>query len=350
MDHRINWNNGVFAVPDEVCDYLKLASGKSLKILLYILKNKDLPADPAVIGVSTEDIEDALSYWQQTGILINEKNTCENTSSPNTEKITPHDEPSEKKVTVLAPPPEPSPADKKRAVRAASKALLPAEIAKRIEGSEEVAFLFHAAEGCLKRVLTFTDQRTILYFYDHLGMSADIIIMLIGCCCSSGRSDMKFIEETALDWNSKNITTHEQAENEILQMEKRRTFRSAVGQSLHLPDALSPTVQRYINDWSAWDMELKTVELAYDITLTNKGSVSFQYMNSILKKWHENGVKSPEEAKSFSERTKPSANKTVRPSAPMRNDRQEQRSPTGSSPSFDISLFMDKAKNSAPKL
>ena len=42
MNYRINWENsdGVFAVPDNVIDSLKLANGKAVKVLLYILKNK----------------------------------------------------------------------------------------------------------------------------------------------------------------------------------------------------------------------------------------------------------------------------------------------------------------------
>ena len=62
MNCKINWDEGVFAVPDKVADGLKLASAKSLRLLLYYLKNRKFPDDPADIGAGADDIEDAVNY------------------------------------------------------------------------------------------------------------------------------------------------------------------------------------------------------------------------------------------------------------------------------------------------
>ena len=70
MNVKINWDEGVFAVPDKVADGLKLASAKSLRLLLYYLKNRSFPDDPAVIGAGNDDIEDAVNYWQQVGVFL----------------------------------------------------------------------------------------------------------------------------------------------------------------------------------------------------------------------------------------------------------------------------------------
>jgi hypothetical protein len=78
-----NWEmaENVFAVPDCVVDnYLKLASGKAVKVLLYVLKYKnlsefDITTAANMLGITSEDVEDALSYWQQTG-LFRERNSA----------------------------------------------------------------------------------------------------------------------------------------------------------------------------------------------------------------------------------------------------------------------------------
>lgn len=337
MDYKINWDNGVFAVPDGVMDCMKLASGKAVKVLLYMLKYRDVPADPEDIGVTAEDIGDALSYWEQTGIITKNGQAASHDEHKNADK-------SEKPpVKILAKPPEaPAPIAKPRAVIKPQKSLLPSEIAERIESSEDVAFLFESAEGCLKRVLTFDDQRTILWFYDHLGMSADIITMLIAYCCSIERTTMGYIEKIAVDWHEKNITTHEQAENEILLMQKKFSFEGRVQSRLRLQSKLTASQKKYIGDWAMWDMDIDMVELAYDKTVDATGKPSFNYMNKILQKWHDNGIDSVQAANDFDERTRPAAKD--KPSASKAADSRP------ADPSFDLSRILEHAKNSTPTL
>ena len=217
MDYKVNWDSGgVFAVPDAAAEALRLASGKALKVLIYMLKYRRLPDDPDEIGVTAEDIDEALSYWSSVGVIYRSGNAPQAKSQPAAHEP----------VRVLAPKPETAvpaaaiPAAPEKEVIRPRKSLLPTEIAERIAESQEIALLFKSAEGSLKRVLTFDDQRTILWIYDHLGMSADIIMMLIAYCCSVGRTNMGYIEKAALDWHEKNIATHEQAENEILLMQR----------------------------------------------------------------------------------------------------------------------------------
>ena len=71
MDYKINWDcsEGVFAVPDAAAEGLKLASGKAVKVLIYFMKYRCAPQCPEDIGVTSEDVEDALSYWEQLGVL-----------------------------------------------------------------------------------------------------------------------------------------------------------------------------------------------------------------------------------------------------------------------------------------
>lgn len=344
MNYRINWDDGVFAVPDKVTECMKLATAKSLKVLLYLLRYKRLPEDPAEIGVSAEDIGDALSYWQQTGIIGNTGTAV----IPVPEST---DVPSEKpQVKILAKPPEeaakPEP-PKPRTVIKPQKSLLPSEIAERIEKSEEVAFLFKSAEGCLRRVLTFDDQRTILWFYDHLGMSADIITMLIAYCCSIERFNMGYIEKIALDWHEKSIITHEQAENEILIMQKKFSFEGRVQSRLRLQSKLTASQKKYIGDWALWDMDIDTVELAYDKTVDATGKPAFGYMNKILMKWHENGITSAQAAAEFDERTKPAPKEKATGNKKAEYGQKTDNS-SSSAPSFDLSLILEHAKNSTP--
>lgn len=338
MDYKINWDcsEGVFAVPDAAAEGLKLASGKAVKVLIYFMKFRKAPDIPEDIGVTAEDVEDALSYWEQVGVLIRAE------SGASVQKPVSETAKASEPVRIIAPPPaKAAVAVSEKPVIKPRKSLLPTEIADRIASSEEIDFLFKSAEQSLGRVLTFDDQRTILWFYDHLGMSADIIIMLIAYCCSVGRGNMGKIEKIALDWHEKNITSHEQAENEILALQKAFSFEGKVQSRLKLQSKLTASQKKYIGDWANMDVTVDMVELAYDKTVDGIGKVSFNYMDKILRKWHENGITSAEEAEAFDERTKPVRKSDGKKSADV-------SAKSSAAPSYDLDLLFKHALNSTP--
>ncbi|MDY3792891.1 MAG: DnaD domain protein [Oscillospiraceae bacterium] len=339
MDYKINWDcsDGVFAVPDAAVRGLKLASGKAVKVLIYFMKYRRTPEIPEDIGVTSEDVEDALSYWEQLGVLKKADGSA-SAQKPVSAVVSKTAEP----VRIIAEQPAPSPAPMpEKPVIKPRKALLPTEIAERIAASEEIDFLFKSAEQSLGRVLTFDDQRTILWFYDHLGMSADIIIMLIAFCCSTGRGNMGKIEKIALDWHEKNITTHEQAENEILALQKAFSFEGKVQSRLKLQSKLTASQKKYIGDWANMDVTVDMVELAYDKTVDSIGKVSFNYMDKILRKWHDNGITNTEDAAAFDERTKPVKKTDSKKSADV-------PAKPSAAPSYDLDLLFQHALNSTP--
>lgn len=339
MNYKVNWDGGVFAVPDAAAECLKLVTNKAAKVLLYFLRYRCFPADPTEIGegFTAEDIEDAINCWVQAGVLFRDENEP---AAIRTAPVAQH----AAQVKILAEPPS---IPEKNEVRAETtirpkqhKSLLPTEISDRINESEEIAFLFRSAEGSLKRVLSFDDQRTMLWFYDHLGLKADIITMLIAFCCSMGHDNMAYIEKVAIDWNNKNIATHEQAENEILIMQKKLSFEGKVQSRLKLPNKLTASQKKYIGEWAMWDMDMDMIELAYDKTVDSTGKPAFGYMNRILQKWHDNGITDAAEAAAFDDRTKPGQKAKANDSA--------NKNSGASAPSFDLSAILEHAKNSTP--
>ena len=161
MKYNVNWEggNGVFAVPDHAADCLKLASGKAVKVLLYILKNKiteiDFSAVGEAVGMSAEDAEDAVSYWQQVGVLY----TAGSSPAAVSEKKVQEDPPIREQNSTAA-------LSVQLEREKAAKKIPPEEIAGRIESSEEVKFLFSTAESTLGRILNYTEQSSILWLHD----------------------------------------------------------------------------------------------------------------------------------------------------------------------------------------
>ncbi len=327
MNYRINWENsdGVFAVPDNVIDSLKLANGKAVKVLLYILKNKMISVDcnqiSSAVGVTEEDVEDAISFWQQIGIIYTDGcNPISNqkpVSSVSKSSYITYDTSTE------------------RSKEKATKMIPPAEIAQRAENNEEIKFLFNAAEATFGRVLTYTEQRTIIWLYEYYGIAPDILMMIMDFAVSQNKANIGFIEKIATTWHDNGIITHEQAEREILQLKNFYSLAGQVTSKLELNRTLTPTERKYVNEWAAKNISIDLIVIAYERTIDNIGKVKFSYMNSILLDWFNKGCSTPKDVKTLESNRKSSCPTTDK---------------TSGQHSYDLDLLVAHAINNTPKI
>ena len=81
MNYRFNPASlsSVFAVPAEVADrHIRMAGSAQLKVLLWFLRHGGGDFDPsacgAAIGLSAADCSDAMGFWSEAGLLIQDGN------------------------------------------------------------------------------------------------------------------------------------------------------------------------------------------------------------------------------------------------------------------------------------
>lgn len=326
MKYRINWDgtDGVFAVPDIVADSLKLANGKAVKVLLYILKNKicdiDYAATASALGMNSEDVEDAMSFWQQVGVVY-----ADGSKPAETVKQPVAAAPANKNIEIS---PE-------RAKEKATKMLSPAEIAELIENNEEIRFLINAAEATLRKVLTYTEQRTIVWLYEYYGIAPDILMMIMDFAVSQNKATIGFIEKMAATWHDNGITTHEQAEREIRQLNNFYSLSGQISAKLELNRALTPTERKFVNEWAAKSISIDLIVLAYERTIDSIGKVKFSYMNSILVDWYNKGCAVPSDVKALEAKQSTVKNSNI-------NDTKKH--------SYDLDLLVAHAINNTPKI
>lgn len=281
MNFRINlgqWND-IFAVPADVVEkYIKLASGKALKVLLYLLyHNKKALATETIaenLAVTADEVEEAMLFWEQVGVISNES-----AEKPMQATV--------KKPEPVSPPPA---VQLQKTVRQAPRATLtPSEIAERVNSSDEMKFLFMGAENSLNHLLTHTEQRSLIWIHDYLGLSADVILMLIEYCKVIDKTNVRYIEKVAVTWQDNNITTHEAADNEISKLKERRSLTGKIKSSFGIDRKLSAKEESYIENWAAKRLDIDLISYAYEKAVNAIGKLSFPYIDGILNKWYENG-------------------------------------------------------------
>ena len=87
-----------------------------------------------------------------------------------------------------------------------ASALTPDRV-KELKQNEEIVQLLYIAEQYLGKTLTPTEMKKILFFYDELKLSPDLIEYLIEYSVSRGHKSMRYIETVALAWAEEGINT-----------------------------------------------------------------------------------------------------------------------------------------------
>lgn len=166
------------------------------------------------------------------------------------------------------------------------------DIAEVIEGNQVLEELCSLAQNMLGKTLGNNDIETLYWFYDSLGFSPEVISMLLEYCVSMDKRNMKYIEKVAITWHENNITTMEEAQAYITRASKRDDFTASLRKLFGITDRnLSKTEVLYLEDWrDNLKMSADMVGLAYEYCIMATNKLSFPYINTILKRWAEQGI------------------------------------------------------------
>ncbi len=288
-------------------EYMSDANGEFVKIYLYLLRMMNAP--DASVSLSSiadkfehteKDVKRALSYWERMNLLHLEYDGEQNLTGVHFLN-SPHrngDAPMGQAGGLAA---EAAPADAGKQPEAASSGDAPSEapaagaaIAEKkaytaddiraFREQEQIAELLFIAERYLGRTLTPTDVDTLLYLYDGLGFSTDLIEYLIEYCVTKGHISIHYIQAAALKWAEQGIQTVTDAKREA-QLHSKAYFAVKKAFGISGRDLVS-TEADFIEKWkSDYGFSLEMIAAACERTIQSIHQPSFPYADSILKNW-----------------------------------------------------------------
>jgi len=173
------------------------------------------------------------------------------------------------------------------------------EINEVIDGDPAFGSLIEYTKLRLNKILTHTDLRILLGLYNHLGLPAGVIMLLISYTVEhikkrrgeAARVGMSHIESEGFYWHRHGIVTEPAAEEYIRKKTEEDMLIQSLAKLLNIKDrALTPSEEKYLLKWSSFGMDNDVIYKAYDKTVLNTGSLKWSYMNSILEDWHAKGI------------------------------------------------------------
>lgn len=172
------------------------------------------------------------------------------------------------------------------------KAAVTPEILRKKQEDGILSDLIFETEAYFGRPLSMPETESLIYIYDQLNFSQELIEYLIEYCLTMGKASFRYAETVAASWYEKGIDTVEKAKSDSNAYNPfyRKVF-SELGIRRGNPTSIESA---YIDAWSnemnfSEDLILLACQKAI---LSKPQSANFAYVNGILENWHKNGVKS----------------------------------------------------------
>lgn len=210
-----------------------------------------------------------------------------------------------------------------------------ADIKNELQNGSEFGLLVNEAQAMLGRVLSSGDLIKFFGIYNDLHLPSGVLLQLIGHCIEDCRlkygpgrlPTMRYIEKTAFTWEREGIFTIEAAEAYLKRISALRSAEDEIKAVLGIRDRrFSPSEQKYVEGWIEMGFGADAVEIALDRTLLKTGKLSWGYMNSILRSWHEKGLHTHDEIVSGDTRAaKPRTAHSAPPEGPSAADMERMK-------------------------
>lgn len=173
------------------------------------------------------------------------------------------------------------------------------DVAQAQRRDQSFQLLVGEAQRRLGRTLSGEELKTLLGLHDFLRLPTEVIGLLIHYCIQRGRSraasrapSMRVIEKEGYLWAEQGIDTVEAA---AAYMNRQLQQYAAVGRYQALLGVqgrrLTAGEERYLLQWAQQRLPDEVIALAYERTCLATGGLKWPYMDAILRRWDEQGLR-----------------------------------------------------------
>lgn len=162
--------------------------------------------------------------------------------------------------------------------------------------NDNFSMLLFVIEQYMGRPLSTNETNSIVYFYDGLKLSTDLIEYLFEYCVEHNKKSINYIEKVALSWASKNIHTIAEAKEETSNhTDYVYQIMKAFGLSNREPAQHEKAMIAKWADTYCFDTDM--IIEACNRTIKAIHQPSFEYADTILANWKNSNVSSLEDVK-----------------------------------------------------
>lgn len=277
MKIEIKYTGGILNLPSLVTDFVKDANEAELKVILGIFGylgslasfEKCIPLLADNLGLTIDDINKALAFWHNAGVISVEG--LDNDISRAIE------------------------------IESAEKNSVPTytgkQIATFIENNKDIETLFVSCQGVLGKAFTTHDYNAVLFLKSYYKLEDEYILLLLAHCVECEQTGWAYIRKTARLLYDEGVDTYEKLEKHFSARKNKRSLEYKIRKLFEIGEReLSHKERELFDKLSAYKVKYEIIKLAYDVTVDNTKSASLCYTVKVIDNWLASGVKTVEDA------------------------------------------------------
>jgi DnaD/phage-associated family protein len=279
-------------------EYMPQANGSYVKVYLLLLRclqsnseNLSLSYLAEKLEETEKDIDRALRYWEKENLLIiqrADKSLIESIIFQSMEKTNPNPALKTDEVSSASIKDPETTFDDIKPVSTIHKPNYSDAQIKQLTDMEEVKWIINTVERLLERLLKPTDIQLILFLYESVGFSADLIFYLYEYCVSKNKKTSSYIETVAIAWAQEGINTVSKAEETTSAYNNNY---NAVNKAFGLNRAPGSIEKKFMHRWfHEYGFDIEIIEEACNRTMLATTKPDFKYTDKILENWKKKGV------------------------------------------------------------
>ncbi len=173
------------------------------------------------------------------------------------------------------------------------------DVLRAMDTDSSFRMLYGEVQRLLGRSLNTEELKILLGFIRYLGLPAEVISVLVSYCKERSRQrgvsrnpSLRTIEKEAYFWAEEGIDTLEEAAAYIQRQNVRHSRLARLMNLLQIRGRnLTAAEERYAGAWLELELDEEAFKMAYERTCLNTGGLNWAYMNKILLRWKEAGLK-----------------------------------------------------------
>ena len=283
MNWKWNYGQSVLVLPASVLS--SDATAEQLRVLLWLADDPSLSEKPAQLAKLADtdraSVTEILNYWKSCGVLTSDG-----------------EEPPVKPTAKKEGSPTKAPTAVKKPLQRADE--LPVynteELSDMMEKRASLRMLLDASQNIFGKMFNPHEINILFGMVDFLKLDEEYILILLAHCKRMEFRSFRQVERYAISLMDRGIATADTLEACLQEMEAAHQLEGAVRQMFGLKNrALTSKEKTAIEKWVSYGYGEEIIRRAYEITVNSTGNAPIPYANSILERWHTEGLKTVDE-------------------------------------------------------
>ena len=195
-------------------------------------------------------------------------------------------------------------------------------MAARLVEDPELKAMFQEVQALMGKTIGYDTQAKFIMMHDTYGLPPEVILTIVDYSVKKGKG-IGYMCKVGKNWAEEGVTTLEDANEKLEKIANTdRAWAEFTGLFSKDPPKATDNRLAFVRKWRfTFGQSSELIYYAYETMVEAIDKVNFNYMDKILTRWNEEGLRTPQDVLAAEKGEAPAAGKAGRGTSPKRNSK-----------------------------